>query len=92
MAIDLVVAIELAFEAVEPNSGVGSLPINIVEALAFQGMIMWTWSRVLLIKLAWELKIQFSFLKKCVILFCRLHDLQSQRNWCLSRNRSSNLY
>jgi hypothetical protein len=32
------------------------LPINIKEALAFQGMIIWTWSRVLLIKLAWELK------------------------------------
>jgi hypothetical protein len=39
MTINLVVAIELTFEAVERNCGVGSLPINIIEALAFQEMI-----------------------------------------------------
>jgi hypothetical protein len=69
MAINLVVAIELTFEAVEWNYGVGSLPINIIEALTFQEMIIWTWSRVLLIKLARELKIQVSFLKKLAITF-----------------------
>jgi hypothetical protein len=63
MAINLVITIELTFEAVERNCGVGSLPIDIIEALAFQGMIIWTWSRVLLIKLTRELKIQVSFLK-----------------------------
>jgi hypothetical protein len=64
MTINLLVIIELAFEAVDQNCGVGSLPINVIEALTFQGMIMWTWStRVLLIKLTWELKIQVSFLK-----------------------------
>ena len=58
MAISLVVAIELAFnKAVERNCGVGSLPIDVIEALAFEGMIVWTWSPVLLIKLARELKI-----------------------------------
>jgi hypothetical protein len=69
MAINLVVAIEPTFEAVERNCGVGSLPIDVIEALAFQGMIVWTWSRVLLIKLARELKIQVSFLKKLAIPF-----------------------
>jgi hypothetical protein len=64
MAINLVVAIEPTIEAVERNCGVGSLPIDVIEALAFQGMIVWTWSRVLLIKLARELKMQVSFLKK----------------------------
>ena len=49
MTINLLVTIVLAFEAVEWNCGVGSLPIDIIEALAFQGMITWTWSRVLLI-------------------------------------------
>jgi hypothetical protein len=49
MAINLVVAIEPTFEAVERNCGVGSLPIDVMEALAFQGMIVWTWSRILLI-------------------------------------------
>jgi hypothetical protein len=65
MAINLVVAIELTFEALERNCGVGSLPIDIIEALTSQGMIIWTWSRVLLIKLARELKIQVgdTFLK-----------------------------
>jgi hypothetical protein len=52
MTINLLVAIVLAFEAVEQNCGVGSLPINIIEELAFQGMIIWTWSRILLIELA----------------------------------------
>ena len=65
MTINLLVTIVLAFEAVEWNCGVGSLPIDIIEALAFQGMIMWTWSRVLLIKLTWELKIQLSNWKNC---------------------------
>jgi hypothetical protein len=69
MAINLVVAIEPTFEAVELNCWVGSLPIDVIEALAFQGMIVWTWSRVLLIKLARELKIQVSFLKKLAIPF-----------------------
>jgi hypothetical protein len=69
MAINLVVAIESTFEAVEWNGGVGSLPIDVIEALAFQGMIVWTWSRVLLFKLARELKIQVSFLKKLAIPF-----------------------
>jgi hypothetical protein len=67
MAINLFIAIELTFEAVERNCGVGLLPIDIIEALTFQGMIIWTWSRVLLIKLARELKIQVSFLKKLAI-------------------------
>jgi hypothetical protein len=61
MAVNLVVATELTFEAVERNCGVGSLPIDITEVLTFQGIIIWTWSRVLLIKLARELKIQVSF-------------------------------
>jgi hypothetical protein len=69
MAINLVVTIEPTFEAVEQNYGVGSLPINIIEALTFQGMIVWTWSRVLLIKFERELKIQVSFLKKWRYLF-----------------------
>jgi hypothetical protein len=64
MAINVVVAIEPTFEAVERNYGVGSLPIGVIEALAFKGIIVWTWSPVLLIKLARELKIQFSFRKK----------------------------
>jgi hypothetical protein len=64
MAINLVVAIELTFEAVERKCGVGrSLLINIIEAL------VWTWSRVLLIKLVRELKIQVCFLKKSAIPF-----------------------
>jgi hypothetical protein len=46
MKINLLVSIELAFEAVEQNCGVGSLPIDMIEALAFQGMIIWFWSRV----------------------------------------------
>jgi hypothetical protein len=69
MAINLVVTIEPTFEAVERNCGVGSLPIDVIEALAFQGMTVWTWSRVLLIKLTRELKMQVSFLKKLAILF-----------------------
>jgi hypothetical protein len=63
MGINLVFAIEPTFEAVERNCGVGSLPIDVIEALAFQGMIIWTSSRVLLIKLTRELKMQVSFLK-----------------------------
>ncbi len=51
MTINQLVTVELAFEAVERNCGVGSLPIDVIEALAFQGMIVWTWSRVLLIEL-----------------------------------------
>jgi hypothetical protein len=58
MTINLLVAIELAFEAVERYHGIGLLPINIIEALAFQKMMIWTWSIVL------ELKIQVSFFKK----------------------------
>jgi hypothetical protein len=69
MAINLVVAIELTFEAAERNCGVGSLPIDILEALAFQGMIILTLSRVLLIKLARELKIQVFFLENWRYLF-----------------------
>jgi hypothetical protein len=69
MALNLVVAIEPTFEALEWNCGVGSLPIDVIEALAFKGMIVWTWSRVLLIKLARELKIQVSFLKKLALPF-----------------------
>jgi hypothetical protein len=65
MTINLLVAIVLAFEAVDWNCGLGSLPINIIEALAFKRMIIWTWSRVLLIELAWELKKQVSFYKNC---------------------------
>jgi hypothetical protein len=42
MAINLVVAVELTCEAVQRNCGVGSLPINIIEALTFEGMIIWT--------------------------------------------------
>jgi hypothetical protein len=42
MVINLVVAIEPTFEAVERNCGVNSLPIDVIEALAFQGMIVWT--------------------------------------------------
>jgi hypothetical protein len=64
MAINLVVAIEPTFEAVERGCGVGSLPIDVIEALAFQGMIVWTWSRVLLIKLARELKKKSFLLEK----------------------------
>jgi hypothetical protein len=40
MTINLLVAIVLAFKAVEQNCGVGLLPINIIEGLAFQGMII----------------------------------------------------
>ena len=90
---NLVDAIELTFEAVERNCGVGSLPIDIIEALAFQGMIIWTWSRVLLIKLAWELKIQVSFLTKLSILIGSLNALHIQRDRHLSRiARLFNLY
>ncbi len=92
MTINLLVTIVLAFEAVERNCGVGSLPIDIIEALAFQGMIMWTWSRVLLIKLTWELKIQLSFMKKLLIPIGSLYGLQSHRNRRLSVLRSFSIY
>ena len=78
MTINLLVTIVLAFKAVERNCGVGSLPIDVIEALAFQGMVMWTWSRVLLIELTWELKKQLSFFKKLSILIGSLYALQSQ--------------
>jgi hypothetical protein len=69
MAINLVVTIEPTIEAVERKCGVGSHPTDVIEALAFQGMIVWTWSRVLLIKPARELKLQVSFLKNWRYLF-----------------------
>jgi hypothetical protein len=92
MTINQLVTVELAFEAVQQNCGVGSLPIDVIESLAFEGMVVWTWSRVLLIELTWELKIQGSFLKKLSILIGSLYALQSQRNRRLSCNRSFNLY